>query len=257
MRTKRQNRKVCSSLRFISSSPGHWQTSKLPWQGRVLSSRKIDFQTTLSSRSQLESSAGEPFSSRSAATNQTQTQEVRATPLRFAGINGSATSDLEGQNDNFFCRTKVFQSVNSIAYRDVLQNENWNFRISLGTKCEKMVHVCEYPHDSSCGRPSSRTNFSFRDQCGLSWGESNHEHFVAALLICFSMISHRSFVHIFLTAVKRGRPRLELCFILAFSNLHVHFLFGLEKKKRLGSSCLPASNRQRFIFKHKIITWLK
>ena len=57
MRTKRQNRKVCSSLRSISSSPGHWRTSKLPQQGRVLSDRRTDFQTTLSSRSQLESSA--------------------------------------------------------------------------------------------------------------------------------------------------------------------------------------------------------
>ena len=65
MHTKRQNRKVCSSLRSISSSPDHWRTSKLPQQGRVLSDWRIDFQTTLSSRSQLESSAGKPVTSRS------------------------------------------------------------------------------------------------------------------------------------------------------------------------------------------------
>ena len=27
-----------------------------------------------------------------------------------------------------------------------------------------MAHVREYPHESSCGRLSSRTNFSFRDR---------------------------------------------------------------------------------------------
>ena len=58
MRTWRPNHKACCFLRCISSSPGHWQTSKLPQQGRVLSDRKIDVQTTLSSKSQLESSAG-------------------------------------------------------------------------------------------------------------------------------------------------------------------------------------------------------
>ena len=89
---------------WISISPGHWQTSKLPQQSRVLSDRKIDVQTTLLSRSQLESSAGKPFTSCSA--NQTPRQELLTTPLQGAGMKGSATS--EGQNDNFFYRTKVF-----------------------------------------------------------------------------------------------------------------------------------------------------
>ena len=83
IRTKRQNHKMSSFLRCTSSSPGHWQTSKLPQQGRVLSSRKIDFQTTLSSRSQLESRAGKPLTSSSA--NQTQREEVRTTSLRVRG----------------------------------------------------------------------------------------------------------------------------------------------------------------------------
>ena len=104
MRTKRQNRKECCFLRCFSSSPGYWETSKLPQEGRVLSDRKIDLQTTLSSRSQLESSAGKPFSSSSA--NQTPTQELRTTRMQGARMEGSATS--EGQNDNFFHRTKVF-----------------------------------------------------------------------------------------------------------------------------------------------------
>ena len=104
MRTKHQNRKECCLLRCFSSSPGRWQTSKLPQEGRVLSDRKIDLQTTLSSRSQLESSAGKPFTSSSA--NQTPRQELRRTPMHGARMEGSATS--EGQNDNFFYRTKVF-----------------------------------------------------------------------------------------------------------------------------------------------------
>ena len=104
MSPKCQNHKVCSSLRCISSCPGHWHTSKLPQQGRVLSTQTIDFPTTLSSRSQLESSAGKPFTSNSA--NKTQRQGVGTTALRVAEMKGSATS--EGQNDKFFCRTKVF-----------------------------------------------------------------------------------------------------------------------------------------------------
>ena len=102
MRTKRRNRKECCFLHFFSSSPGPWQTSKLPQEGRVLSDRKIDLQTTLLSRSQLESSAGKPFTSSWA--NQTPRQELRTTPLKGARMEGSATS--EGQNDNFFYRTK-------------------------------------------------------------------------------------------------------------------------------------------------------
>ena len=104
MRTKRQNRKECCFLRSFSSSPGHWQASKLSQEGRVLSDRKIDLQTTLSSRSQLESSAGKPFTSSSA--NQTPRQELRTTPLQGARMEGSAT--WEGQKDNFFYRTKLF-----------------------------------------------------------------------------------------------------------------------------------------------------
>ena len=47
---------------------------------------------------------------------------------------------------------------------DVLQNENCNFVKARGRGAKKMAHVREYPHESSCGRPSSRTNFSFRDR---------------------------------------------------------------------------------------------
>ena len=104
LRTKRQNRKDCCFLRCISSYPGHWQTSKLSQQGRVLSDRKIDLKTTLSSRSQLELSADKPFTLSSA--NQTPRQELRTTPLQGARKEGSPTS--EGQNDNFFFRTEVF-----------------------------------------------------------------------------------------------------------------------------------------------------
>ena len=80
------------------------RTSKLPQQPRVLSDRRIDFQSTLSSRSLLESSAGKPFTSSS--TIQTPRQELRTASPQCAGTKGSATS--EGQKDNFFCRTKVF-----------------------------------------------------------------------------------------------------------------------------------------------------
>ena len=40
-----------------------------------------------------------------------------------------------------------------------------------GRGAKKMAHVREYPHESSCGRPSSRTIFRF--EIGLSWGESS------------------------------------------------------------------------------------
>ena len=105
-----KNRKECCFLCCFSSSPGHWQTSKLPQEGRVLSDRKINLQATLSSRSQLESSAGKPFTSSSA--NQTQRQELRTTPLEGARMEGNTTS--EGQNDNFSTERRFFQSVNMI-----------------------------------------------------------------------------------------------------------------------------------------------
>ena len=106
MRTKRQNRKVYSSLRYISSSPGHWQTFKLLQQSWVLSDRRIDFQTTLSSGSQLELRAGKPLTSSS--TVRIPRQELRTTSPQGTGMKGSATS--EGQIDKFFRRTKVLKT---------------------------------------------------------------------------------------------------------------------------------------------------
>ena len=102
-----QSAKIAKSVASCVASQVLQVTDKLPsfpQAGRVLSDRKIDLQTTLSSRSQLESSAGKPFTSSSA--NQTPRQELRTTPLQGARMEGSATS--EGQNDNFFYRTKVF-----------------------------------------------------------------------------------------------------------------------------------------------------
>ena len=105
MRTKPPNRKVRGSQRCISSSPGHWQTPNLPQQVSILSDQTIHFQTTLSSRLQLESSASKPFTSSS--TNQRPRPELRTTsPHR---VKRSATS--EGQNGNFFCRRKVFSKL--------------------------------------------------------------------------------------------------------------------------------------------------
>ena len=138
MHTKRQNRKVCSSLRSISSSPDHWRTSKLPQQEF---SQIEDFQTTLSSRSQLESSAGKPVTSRS--TIQTPRQELRTTSPHSAGMKGSATS--EGQKDNFFCRRKgLFRaSTWSLvcqlhAYEKWRRCRNHNYQNKVG------VHLSRY-----------------------------------------------------------------------------------------------------------------
>ena len=86
MHTKPPNRKVCGSQRCISSPPGHWQTPKLPQQGRILSDQTIHFETTLSSRSQLESSAGKPFTSSS--TIQTPRPELRTTSPQGGGGGG-------------------------------------------------------------------------------------------------------------------------------------------------------------------------
>ena len=113
MRTKRQNRKECCFLRCFSSSSGRWKTSKLPQEGRVLSDRKIDVQTTLSSRSQLESSAGKPFTS--SAANHTPRQELRTTPLQGVRMEGSATSAQRAKTTTFSTERRFFQSVNMIA----------------------------------------------------------------------------------------------------------------------------------------------
>ena len=106
MRTNKQVHGVCSSLRCISISPCADKLPSFPSKAAFsqMQVEKIDFHTTLSSRSQLESSAGK----RQLPAQQFQTprQELRTTLLHGVGMEGSATS--EGQNDNFFCRTKVF-----------------------------------------------------------------------------------------------------------------------------------------------------
>ena len=56
-------------------------------------------------------------------------------------------------------------------------------------------------------------------------------HFMAAFLIWFSMISCSPFFTYLSRLSKCSLPFLELCFILTFSNFHVHFLFGHEKKE--------------------------
>ena len=141
MRTKHQNRKVCSSLRYISSSPGHWQTSKLPQQGRVLSGRRIDFQTTFSSRLQLELSAGKPFTSSS--TIQTPRQELRTTSPQGVGMKGSATS--EGQTDNFFCRSRIFsKGQDDRVCLSCMHAKNGDAVVTITTKNKVGVHLSRY-----------------------------------------------------------------------------------------------------------------
>ena len=148
MRKKRQNRKECCFLRCFSSSPGRWQASKLQQEGRVLSDRKIDVQTTLSSRSQLESSAGKPFTSSSA--NQTPRQELRTTPLQGARMEGSATS--EGQNDNFFYRTKVFskRQHDRLSF-SCMHAKNGDAGVTITTKNKVGVHPSRYRSKSIDG----------------------------------------------------------------------------------------------------------
>ena len=58
--------------------------------------------------------------------------------------------------------------------------------------------------------------------CYISWLLFN--------LILYDFV--QSFFHIFVAAVLCSLPFLELCFILTFSNFHMHFLFGQEKKKK-------------------------
>ena len=43
------------------------------------------------------------------------------------------------------------------------QNLQFSYFFNKRRTCEKMAHVREYRQESSCGRPSSWTNFSFRD----------------------------------------------------------------------------------------------
>ena len=52
----------------------------------------------------------------------------------------------------FFCKTKIAIFVKA-----------------RGRGAKKMAHVREYPHESSCGQPSSRTKFSFRDRTFVRW----------------------------------------------------------------------------------------
>ena len=79
-------------------------------------------------------------------------------------VGSSVISDPEVPGSNFtmfnslfpisgtFCKTKIAIFVKA-----------------QGRGAKKMAHVREYPHESSCGRPSSRTNFSFRDRTFVRW----------------------------------------------------------------------------------------
>ena len=111
MPTKRQNRKVCSSLRSISTSPGHWRTSKFPHQGRVLSDRRIDFQTTLWSRSQLESSAGKPVTS----SQQSRHQDKNCVQLHHRARGWREAQLQRAKRTTVSAERRSFQSVNMIA----------------------------------------------------------------------------------------------------------------------------------------------
>ena len=106
MRTKRQNRKLCRSLCFISCSPCHWQAPRLSQQCRPLSSRTIDFQTTLSSRSRLESRVANC----SLPAQQTRHQYKNCVQL-YCG----ARRLQRANTTNFSAERRSFQSVHSFA----------------------------------------------------------------------------------------------------------------------------------------------
>ena len=92
-----------------------------PSKAELISDWRIDFQTTLPSRSQRESSAGKPVTSRS--TIQTTRQKLRTTSPHGAGMKGSATS--EGQKDNFFLQNE-----------DLFKASTWSL-VSQLHACEK------------------------------------------------------------------------------------------------------------------------
>ena len=68
----------------------------------------------------------------------------------------------------------------------------------------------------------------------------------------------QSFFHIFVTAVKCSLPFLELCFILTFSNFHVHFLQSdMKKKKTLGDLHGHPSSIVKIYFQKQNHNWAK
>ena len=80
-----------------------WQTSKLPQQGRLFSSQKVDSQNTLSFRSQMESGAGK----RSLPAQRSRHQDQDCVQLYYMA-RGWREAKLQRAKTTFFCRTKVF-----------------------------------------------------------------------------------------------------------------------------------------------------
>ena len=130
--------KFSRSLTNFQASPARQSSLRL----------KIDFQTTLSSRSQLEASAGKPFASSS--TIQTPRQEMRTTSPQGTGMKGSSTS--EGQKDNFFCGTKVFskRQYDRLSLSSI-HAKNGDAAVTITTKNKVGVHLSHYRSKSIDG----------------------------------------------------------------------------------------------------------
>ena len=111
MRTKRQNRTACCFLRCISSSPGHWQHSKLPQQGRVLSDRKRGLQTTFC----LDRSWSRALANRSLPAQQTRHQDKNCIQLHCRAWRQREAQLQRAKTTTFSTERRSFQSVNRIA----------------------------------------------------------------------------------------------------------------------------------------------
>ena len=111
---------MCCFLRCISSFQGLWQTSKLPQQGTALSDRKTDVPATLSSRSQLESSAGKPITPSWA--NQTPKQELRTT----AGRGDEGKRNFRGSKRQLFLQNEgLFKASTASLVSQLHAREKW------------------------------------------------------------------------------------------------------------------------------------
>ena len=102
MRTKRQNHKVCSSLRFISSSPGHWQTFKPP--------SKADFsqveRLTSKRHCRLDRSGNQALANLSLPAQQTRNKDKKCVQLH-CGARGEGQRNFRGPRRELFW-AKVF-----------------------------------------------------------------------------------------------------------------------------------------------------
>ena len=121
MSTKRQNRKVCSSLRCISSSSGRWKLSSFPSKAEF---SQIEGQTS-KTRCRLFRSWNRALANRSLPAEQSKHQDKKCLQLHH-GMCGRRKAQLQRAKTTFFLHNEgLFKASTSSLVSQLHAHEKW------------------------------------------------------------------------------------------------------------------------------------